>query len=437
MSTTTSCRFFAQAVAISLLVGAPAAASVRPQSQVAPVPPLPPEQSQPVPQLPPEQPKPVTAAPQSPMAKPADATAQPRRNDPVGEPLPIAQRWSKSIPASTTLPPVMHGRQVFAFVPPGAVASFGLDDGAELWRVDLQPDHPFAVYDGKLFVAAGEAFHALDARTGQVAWRQPTGTLTAPPLVHGGWVIVASGNEVVASRAADGAVVWRRPHGAPRHAPTIEGDQLFLPLADARVLAVTLTTGEVQWERKLGDQPSEIAALGDRIYVGSADKYFYCLDAEDGDREWRHRIGAVVIGRPAIDARRVYVATTDNLLRAFDRVDGALKWQAPLPFRPYSGPVLLGTVVLAPGYVAELQTLDAATGKPGAGLALGAPLAGPLAVQASDRGPLAAAITGGVAGDWRLSIWEPATSIPTAPLTVLPGTPVPLPAAPSAAAAVR
>ena len=331
----------------------------------------------------------------------------------------------------------MNDGQVFAFVPPGAIASFNLADGAELWRVELAPDHPFAVDDDKLFVAAGEAMHALDARTGAVAWRQPTGTLAAPPLVFEGWIVISAGNEVVASRAADGAVVWRKPHGALRHTPTIEGELLFLPLADARILAVDLRTGEARWERKLGGAPSEIAALADRIYVGSADKYFYCLDADDGVLEWRPRIGAVVIGRPAIDAERVYVATTDNLLRAFDRVSGALKWQAPLPFRPYSGPVLLGTAVLVAGYVAELRSLDAATGKTGPAMNLGAPLAGPLSVQLTDRGPLAAAITGGVAGDWRLSIWESVTSIPTAALTVLPGTPVPLPAAPPRASAVR
>lgn len=428
-----------------LLLASLAVTAIAMQSQPPPVTPLPPEQLKPVPQLPPESPQPVqplppepaAPVPQSPMVKPSDKGRQQRRDPPAAQPLPRAQRWSVSIPASTTLPPVMDGARVFAFIPPGVVGSFNLADGSQLWRVELAPDHPFAVHDGKLIVAAGGAMHALDAGTGAVAWRQATGTLAAPPLIHQGWVVTSSGNEVVASRADDGAVVWRQPHGALRHMPTIEGDQLFLPLSDGRVLAVVLTTGEARWERKLGDAPSQIAALAGRVYVGSASKYFYCLDAADGDREWRQRPGAVVIGRPAVDAERVYVATTDNLLRAYDRVSGALKWQAPLPFRPYSGPLLLGTAVIVPGYITELTTLDAASGKAGPALSFGAPLAGPIALQPSDRGPLAAAITGGVAGDWKLSIWEVPTSVPTAPLTVLPGTPVPLPTGPPTAAVAR
>jgi outer membrane protein assembly factor BamB len=47
-----------------------------------------------------------------------------------------------------------------------------------------------------LFVASGEAIHALDAGSGSLAWRQPTGVLTAPPLVYEGWVVTATAGDV-------------------------------------------------------------------------------------------------------------------------------------------------------------------------------------------------------------------------------------------------
>jgi outer membrane protein assembly factor BamB len=435
VSTTISCRFFAQSTALILILSVTVAAAGQPPQ---PVPQLPSPQPQPVPPLP-TQPQPF---PQPPESKPAsEQPAQPkprqRRDQPPPQPVPGAERWSKAIGAATSVPPVINDRQVFAVVPPASVASFGLADGVEIWRVELTPEHPLAFHDGRLFVASGDAMHALDATTGAVVWREPTGALAATPLVREGWVITAAGGEVVARRATDGTVVWRQPHGPLQVRPTIEGDRLFLPLADSRIVAVDLTTGAPQWERKLGGAPSEVEALAGRLYVGSADKYFYCLDADNGETEWRHRVGAVVIGRPAVDAERLYLATTDNLVRAFDRVDGARKWQAALPFRPYAGPLLFGTAVVVPGSVAELQTFDVSTGKTGRPMTFGAPLAGPLSIQASDKGPLAATITGGLSGEWKLSLWEPLMSIPAAPLTVLPGQPVPLPAAPAPGAGAR
>lgn len=409
--TTISCRFFAQAAAIGLIVFTASAVLAQPPSQVPP-------------------PRPFPQPPPKPDAGTPDEQERRRRLENLPQPVPGAERWSAPIGANTFVPPVMTDTQVFAVVPPAAIAAFRIDDGAELWRVELTADHPLAVDEGRVFVASGEAIHALDAATGSVVWRQPAGVIAVPPLVYQGWIVTGTASDVAARRASDGTIVWQQPHGALTARPTIDGDTLYLPLADARVKAVDLTTGALKWERVLGGAPSEIAALAGRVYVGSGDRYFYCLDAGDGDVEWRARVGAAVRGRPAIDADRVYFAAMDNLVRAVDRVDGALKWQAGLPFRPSAGPVLLGTLVVVPGAVAELKTFEAKTGKPGRPIAFGAPLASPLAVRLSEKGPIAATVTGGLTAEWRLTLWEPSTAIPIAPLTVLPGTATALPATP-------
>lgn len=408
MSTTISCRFFAPA-AIVLAVFSGAA----PAAQTAP-------------QVPPPRPFPLP-----PATQPSDPSQPPRRDgQPLAQTVPAAERWSTTIGASTFIPPVMTETHVFAAVPPASIAAFRLEDGAEAWRVDLAAEHPLALDEGRLFLAAGEAVHCLDARTGAVVWRQPTGALSVPPLVHGGWVLTATGAEVVARRATDGAVVWQAALGPLARRPTIEGDALYLPLADSRVKSVALTSGALNWERALGGAPSEIAALAGRVYVGSSDKYFYCLDAGDGETEWRRRVGAALVGRPAIDAGRVYVAAMDNLLRALDRVSGALKWQVGLPFRPSAGPILFGTAVIVPGVTSELPTFDVKTGKAGRPIAFGAPLAAALDLRLTAKGPIAATVTGDLSVAWKLTLWEPAMTIPVAPLSELPGTAIPLQAAP-------
>lgn len=386
---------------LAIMLSAPSLALAQPVPQPFPVPP---------------------AAEPSPL----DELARRRRSERPRQPVPAVERWSTVIGASTVLPPLVTDRHVFAHVPPATIAAFSIDDGVSAWSVELTPEQPFAHDDGRLFVAAGETIHAVNALNGAVVWRQPAGPLTAPPLAQGGWVVTAAAGEVVARRGGDGTVVWRQPHGQVRLEPTIDGDVMYVPMADARLLALQLTTGEKIWERTFRGAPSEVAALAGRVYVGSEDRYFYCLNAANGRTEWRHRIGAAVIGRPAVDADRVYAVAMDNQIHAYDRVNGAHRWQAALSFRPMAGPVLFGTVVTAPGASPELRSFDAVTGKPGRALQLGAELASPLVVRSSDAGPIAAAITGGLTEEWKLSVREASTAIPAAPLTVLPGKPVPV-----------
>jgi outer membrane protein assembly factor BamB len=395
VSTTISCRFFAQLTALSIaMYGA------------------------------------ISASAQQPEPFPKPEVKKARRDVKLVQAVPGVERWSTVVGASPpAIPPVMTDRHVFALVPPATLAAYRVQDGVELWRVELTPDHPLVADEGRVFVSAGEAIHALDVDTGALAWRQPTGALTAPPLVHEGWIVTVSAGEVVARRAADGTVVWRQPSGAQHLRPTIEGDTLYLPLTEPKVVALDLTTGGKKWERTFGGAPSEIAALAGRVYVASADKYFYCLDADDGTVEWRYRVGAGLIGRPVLDSERVYLVAMDNVIRAFDRVDGALKWQAGLPFRPSAAPVLFGTAVVAPGAASDLRTFDAVTGKSGRAITFPAPLATPLSIQPSEKGPLALTLTGAVDVEYKLSLWEPSMVIPTGPLTALPGKAVALPTA--------
>lgn len=330
----------------------------------------------------------------------------------------------------------MTERQVFAVLPPGIVASYQIEDGREMWRVELTADQPLVVSGDRVFVAAGEAIHALGAADGVLAWRQPSGTLTAPLLVHEGWVIASANGTVTARRATDGTVVWTAQVGPQRERASIEGNTLYLPLTDRRIVALDLPTGKEKWRRRLGGAPSEILPLPKRLYVGSDDKWFYCLNADTGVPEWRVRVGAATIGKPTIDADRVYFAAMDNMLHALSHQSGAIRWHAPVAFRPTAGPMLVGPVVLVPGATADLQTFDVRTGKPVAPIPFGERLATPPSFRETDKGPIAVAVIGGLSAEWKLAVFEPSMSIPTAPLTVLPGVPVKWPGPPAAAGLV-
>jgi outer membrane protein assembly factor BamB len=343
------------------------------------------------------------------------------------QPLPSSIRWSVAVSARAAAPPVIDGAHVFVVLQSGFVVAHRLSDGGEAWRVELRAEHPVAVDGTRVFIPSGEMIHALNAGTAEVFWRAPAGTVTAPLVAHEGWVIAATADAVTAYRADDGSKVWSRSYGGQRERATIEGDNLYLPLTDGHLFALDLLTGAERWSRHFAGAASEVLAFPDRVYVGSADKHLYCLDADDGETSWKFWIGASLRGRPAADSSRVFVAALDNVLRAFDRRDGALRWHPSLPFRPTSGPVVIGSMVVVSGAGPQLRTFDARSGRPAPPIALGGEPAEAPAFGTSGGVTVMAAITGGLHGEWKLTLMHPPPrAITVVPLKELPGVVVPV-----------
>ena len=130
--------------------------------------------------------------------------------------LPSAVRWSVPISASPVAPPVIDKDQVFVVLQSGAVEAHRVADGTTAWKIELRSDFPVAVDGDRVYVAAGEAIHALKAADGTEQWLVPSGNVTAPILAHAGWVIAATEKSLTAYRAADGSKVWSREVGNHR-----------------------------------------------------------------------------------------------------------------------------------------------------------------------------------------------------------------------------
>ena len=329
--------------------------------------------------------------------------------------LPSAVRWTVPISAGPAAPPVIAGDHIFVVLQSGIVAAHRMADGAEAWHVELRTDQPVAVEGPRVFVAAGEMIHALDAAGGSVLWRAASGAVTAPLVAQNGWLIVASASGLTAFRGEDGTKVWSRDTGAQRLRPTIEGDNLYVPLNDGRLLALDLRTGADRWTKHLaGHLFSEVLAFADRVYAGSTDKFFYCFDADDGAWEWHTRLGAVLRGRPAAEGANIFVTSVDNTLRAYDRNSGALRWHPSVPFRP-GAPVVIGSIVVVAGNSAQLLAFDARTGRTAGQIKLDEDLVMPPAFGSSGTAVMAA-FTGSLNAQWKLVLTGP----PAPPLSVHP-----------------
>jgi outer membrane protein assembly factor BamB len=344
-------------------------------------------------------------------------------------------RWSVAVSVRPSAPPAIGVDKIFLALQSGVIVAHHMSDGVEAWRVGMRADQPLAVDGTRLFVASGEAVHALASADASILWRVATGTLTAPILVQDGWMVVASAKELAAFRSEDGARVWARELGPQHNLPTIEGDNLYVPLDDGRLFALDLRTGADRWVQRLvaprkaaagtaASALSEVLAYPDRLFLGTSDRRVLALNAVDGSMAWRFPIGAVLRGRPVGDGTRVFVTAMDNEVRAFGRGNGALLWHPTLPFRP-TAPVLIGTRLVVPGASAEVRAFDIA-GRPAGQIKLEAALAIPPAFSKSTGGSIMAGVTGSLDGTWNLFVVEESRALPIVPLTVLPGISVPV-----------
>jgi len=248
----------------------------------------------------------------------------------------------------------------------GELVAVDLDRGTIRWRLDLKTQYTPATGGGLVYTVSDQRIEARDALTGTTRWQAPLpGGAAAPLYFDTGWLIASTtAGDLAAFRATDGTLVWRRQLGAPLvSAPGPALDRLFLPLADNRLVAVTLIDGQTVWEKKLSAPITALLALDDQLVFGTTAKDLISVSLRRGDEKWRRRLGGDMAGSPDADDKRIYFASRDNLVRAVDRKTGNLRWLANLSSRPAGGPLRLGEALFMPLVSSQILGFDPVTGK--------------------------------------------------------------------------
>jgi outer membrane protein assembly factor BamB len=339
--------------------------------------------------------------------------------------------WTVDVSARPVGSPVAAADRLFLPLQSG-ISARRLSDGGEIWAAKVEVAGPLAASADRLVVPSKGELLVLDAATGEVAWSEHVGPLTAPPLVRGESVYVAIGEQLTSYNIADGSKKWASDVGLVEQRPAATGTHVYVPVSDGRVIALVVETGEHIWEFDAGIKPTEPLVYGDRVFVGSAAKEFCSIRIRDGTEDWCFRVGAGIIGSAVADESHVYYVALDNLLRAHDRGNGALRWKKDLRYRPSAGPTLVGTTVSAPGRFRQLQAFQTATGAPDGQLTLPEALvAVPVFIEPENGQPTRlAALAGGLPNLWKLTLAGPPPpappTLPVGPVTVLPGLAVPL-----------
>ncbi len=145
------------------------------------------------------------------------------------------------------------------------------------------------------------------------------------PLEHGD---AGATGATPAAAALDGEIAWRLEFDAPiTTSLTTDGVRLFVGLADARMLALSVEDGSVLWSRAVPGQLDVAPTAADGvIYVAQRDGLVLALDPANGEQLWAFNGGGPHFTAPVPFRGTLYTAG-QRVLRGLDADSGELLWE--------------------------------------------------------------------------------------------------------------
>lgn len=275
-----------------------------------------------------------------------------------------------------------EGGRLFVTTGYGELVALDAGTGAVLWRQRVEAPLGGAptVRNGVVYVVGRDATGwAVRAADGKVLWtvagvRAQSGvTGVAAPAVDGDLVVFpfASG-QLLAVEAATGTERWRAQVAGTRTGraiafirdltgePVIAGTVVLAGSSSGRIYAFDRATGSEIWSDKDGAN-SPVLLAGGSVFAVNDQAQLVRLDAATGgrifavplpyytDRRGRRQDSIHVHYGPVLAGGRLFVASSDGILRSFDPRSGALVGQAPIPGGAATAPVVSGGTLYLSG----------------------------------------------------------------------------------------
>lgn len=232
---------------------------------------------------------------------------------------------SRSNNAARTTAPVVAGELVVAGLTDGV---YGVDPstGAVMWKVPMnyRSFGTPAAADGLVYLVRADGYvYALDAATGEIAWRTYFGPTPA---------------------------FWRTD-SVPLATPTVADGVVYVAKNDrskevGRVYALDVADGTEVWSAKTAGllDPRHVemsaAVADDFVFVTDSPATLNAFDRADGTRRWTYDVGARYGLAPVVAGDTVFPSATDGAVRALD-FDGNERWTVEMEGLALSPPLVL------------------------------------------------------------------------------------------------
>ncbi|HFC10391.1 MAG TPA: hypothetical protein ENJ54_11155 [Chloroflexi bacterium] len=218
-----------------------------------------------------------------------------------------------------------------------------------------------SVDEETVYVAAGPAVYALNAKTGVFRWAfrgegKSFSAYAAPAVAPDHSVVVVGDYSGALYGLSGGDLLWKFS-GAQSHyvaSPLVTQDAIYAPNADGSLYALDLK-GHQKWVFRADGQPlwGTPAFDGTRLYVPSLGHHLYAVNAADGSLVWDVDLGGALASQPTLVDGVLYVGTFANDVVALNAEDGKVLWKAKTA----------GWVWSAPAYADGMLYVGDITGK--------------------------------------------------------------------------
>ncbi|WP_343079393.1 PQQ-like beta-propeller repeat protein [Ostreiculturibacter nitratireducens] len=265
--------------------------------------------------------------------------------------------------------------KVFVTTGFGELVALDAASGAVLWRqnFDAGVGGAPAVAGGIVYaVARDSSAWAIRATDGRVLWQLPgmpapagVSGVSAPAVTDGLVIFPFPSGELIAANREDGTRAWLAQVAGSRGGrayatftdltgdPVVDGKTVYAGSSAGRVAAFDIDTGRRIWSATEG-AVSPVWPVGGAIFLVSDEARLIRLDAATGKVVWavelpyfvkqkiKRQKAIVASFGPILAGGRLYIASTDEKLRSFDPVSGALITEYDLPGGAASAPVVAG-----------------------------------------------------------------------------------------------
>lgn len=281
-----------------------------------------------------------------------------------------------------------EGGRVYVTSGFGELVALDAASGGILWRqrVEAPIGGGPAVQDGVVYVLArNDIGWAVRASDGRVLW-QTSGTPSTAgvmgvsvPAIQGGAVIFpfASGQLLAADRDS-GATLWTAQIAGTRIGraiasirdvtgdPVIAGNMVYGGTSSGRINAVELDSGIEAWSARDGAN-SPVVVAGGSVFAVNDQAELIRLDAATGGVIWRVPLPYYTTERvrrqdrihahfgPVLAGGRLFVVSTDGLMRVFDPGSGSLVGQGAIPGGAAAAPAVAGQTIYVVSRAGQLH----------------------------------------------------------------------------------